>query len=408
MVDRSTTIAIVGANLAGGRAAQALRNAGYDGVIRLIGTEPHPPYERPVLSKEVLLRHCEPERSFLLSSAAWDEMEVDLRLGTTVTRIRTGDAALELSTGETLRADKVLLATGGRVRRLDVPGAHLGGVTYLRTIEDSLSIRERLLPGAAVVVIGGGFIGAEVASSARQAGCDVTLLESEAMPLARVLGSDVGAALTRVHRDEGVTVLTGTSVASIEGRSDVTHVVTTAGQRIDASLVVVGVGIVPAVELADDAGLAVDNGIVVDEFCQTSNPAIFAAGDVANHPNDILGGRVRVEQWQNAQNQGAAAARSMMGKREAFREVPWFWSDQYDVSIQMAGLPTECDTIVHRGEIDSRSFSAFFLRDGVLRGALGVNRPRDVKRTTAHIAAGSRVDVAQLRDEGSDLRTIAV
>lgn len=402
------TIAIVGANLAGGRAAQALRAHGYEGGIRLIGAESHPPYERPMLSKEVLLRQCEPERSFLMSEAGWEELGVDLHLGSPVTGLRAGDAELELASGERLSADKVLLATGGRVRTLEVPGAHLDGVAYLRTIEDSLRIREQLRPGAGVVVIGGGFIGAEVAASARAAGCEVTLLENGPTPLARILGSEIGAALARVHREEGVTVLTETSVASIEGGSKVTHVITTTGQRIDAALVVVGIGIIPAVELAEQAGLAVDNGVVVDEYCRTSNPAIFAAGDVTNHPNHILGERVRLEQWQNAQNQGAAAARAMIGKKDPFREVPWFWSDQYDISVQMAGLPGGCDDIVYRGDLDSRSFSAFFLRDGVLRATVGVNRPRDVKRTTPHIAAGARVDVAQLQDESTDLRSVAV
>lgn len=402
------TIAIVGANLAGGHAARTLRAEGFDGEIQLIGSEPHPPYERPVLSKEVLLRQCEPERAYLQSTDVWSQQDITLRLGTTVERIRPTERELELSGGGAIRADKVLLCTGGRVRRLDIPGSDLEGVEYLRTIEDSIAIRERLRPGAPVVVIGGGFIGAEVAACARESGCVVGLLEHGDVPLSRVLGREIGLALTRIHREEGVTVATKTSVARIEGNRSVTHVVTTEGDRIEATLVVIGVGIDPAVELAAQASLDVDNGIIVDEFCQTSNPGIYAAGDVANHPNGILGERVRLEQWQNANNQGAAAARSMLGRREKFCEVPWFWSDQFDVSVQMVGRPSAEDAIVYRGDPESRSFSAFFVRNGALRGAVGVNRPRDVKRTTAYIASGQTVDSAKLADETVDLRTIGL
>jgi 3-phenylpropionate/trans-cinnamate dioxygenase ferredoxin reductase subunit len=403
----SETIAIVGANLAGGRAAQALRAEGFDGDIELIGAEPYPPYERPPLSKEVLLEKYEPEQTYLQPEEAWAAANVHLHLSTTVTGINHSTKELETSSGQLIRADKVLLCTGGHVRRIQVPGADLKGVEYLRTIDDSLAVRDRLVAGSPVVVIGGGFIGAEVAACAKEAGCEVTMLEVEDVPLWRVLGRELGGILTQYHLDHGVRVAVKTTVDRIEGSNGaVTHVMTTDGERIDANLVVVGIGIIPAVELAESVGAEITNGIVVNEFCETTVPGVYAAGDVTNHPNSILGERVRLEHWQNAQNQAAAAAKSMLGKREEFREVPWFWSDQYDLNVQMSGHPHPSDDIVYRGATDSGSFAAFFLRDGVLRAALGVNRPRDVRATMKLIENRSQVDPAQLSDESVDLRKI--
>lgn len=402
----TTTIAIVGANLAGGRAAQSLRAEGFGGSIHLIGSERHPPYERPVLSKEVLLGQCEPTKSYLQSEASWAEQDVSLHLGMTVRRIRPADRELELSDGQTLRADKVLLCTGGRVRRLNLPGADLPGVTNLRTIDEANEIRAALTAGASVIVIGGGFIGAEVAASARKLGCQVTWLEAGEVPLQRVLGATVGQAIANLHQDQGVRVLPATTVTRIEGDTRVRQVVTTAGERIAADLVVVGIGIVPNTELAQSAGAAVKNGVLVDSHCETSIPGLYAAGDVANHINPIFGERVRLEQWQNAHNQAAVAAACMLGGTAVHREVPWFWSDQYDVGLQMSGCPTASDSVVVRGDASSHSFSAFFVRNGTLRGVVGVNRPRDVKRTMAVVAAQQPIDPRLLADESFDLRTL--
>jgi 3-phenylpropionate/trans-cinnamate dioxygenase ferredoxin reductase subunit len=401
------SIAIIGANLAGGRAAQALRSEGFDGHIILIGAEPYPPYERPPLSKQVLLREYQPERAYLMPQSGWDELNVSLRLSTTVTAIDPAAHEVQLSDGNRIRAGKILLCTGGHVRRLQVPGANLDGVHYLRTMDDAISVRDRLTPDLPVVVVGGGFIGAEVAASARMAGCDVAMLEVEDVPLWRVLGRELGGRLTRFHRDRGVRVATRTTVERIEGNRSVTHVVTTNNERLNAELVVVGVGIVPAVELAEAAHVEVSNGIVVNEFCETSAPNVWAAGDVANHPNSIIGQRVRLEHWQNAQNQAVAAAKSMLGRGVPFREVPWFWSDQYDLNIQMSGHPHPDDTLVYRGDADSTSFSAFFLRNGVLRAALGVNRPGDVRATMKYIETGPNLDPHVLADETTDLRNLS-
>ncbi|GCE44252.1 Ferredoxin reductase [Rhodococcus wratislaviensis] len=348
----------------------------------------------------------EPSQAFLQSADAWDADGVELRLSTTVTRIDPGGGELHLDSGATISVDKVLLCTGGHVRRLDVAGAHLEGVEYLRTLDDAVSIRSALEARGSVVVVGGGFIGAEVAACARQAGCDVTLLEIEDVPLWRVLGRELGSIVTEFHRSEGIRILANTGLASIGGRRSVQYVETTNGERIDADLVVIGVGVVPATELAEGAGIGVCDGILVDEYCRTSNPNVFAAGDVANHPNDILGHRVRLEHWQNAQNQAAAAACSMLGIERKFREVPWFWSDQYDVSIQMSGYPSPTDSVLYRGDPTSRSFSAFFLRDGILRSTFGVNRSRDVKRTMQFIESQVALDAEELSDESVDLRKI--
>ncbi|SFL29963.1 NAD(P)/FAD-dependent oxidoreductase [Geodermatophilus ruber] len=398
---------IVGANLAGGRAAQALRREGFSGRVVLVGAEPHPPYERPPLSKDLLLGKQAPEALRIADRQSWSDQEIDLRLGTTVTRLLPGEQSVETDSGELIRADKVLLCTGGRARRLAVEGHHLGGVHALRSLDDALTIREQLVPGAHVTVVGAGFIGAEVAASAQALGCRVTLLEVAGLPLQRVLGPALGQVLATAYRDQGVDLRLGTGVHSLVGDDRVRRVVTTDGSVIETDLVVVGIGIEPAVELAASAGARVDNGILVDEFCATSIDGIYAAGDVANHPNPILGERVRLENWQNAQNQGLAAAGSMLGHRRPFAEVPWFWSDQYAWNLQMAGQAGPEDDVVWRGDVDGLAFSAFFLRAGVLRAAFAVNRPRDVHGARRLIERGGVVDVDALRDPGADLRKLA-
>ena len=401
-----SSVAIVGANWAGGCAATALRAEGFDGEIQLIGTEAHPPYERPPLSKDVLLQARSPEDLYLQSWDAWAQQDITLRLNSTVVRLDAPNRELELADGGRVRADRVLLCTGGRVRRLPVVGEHLDAVEYLRTIDDATAVQKRLHPGSSVVVVGGGFIGMEMAAVANQAGCQVTVLEVEDVPLWRVLGREIGAIVTAVHTQRGVRVITGTGAARIEGDQSVRQVVTTGGERIDADLVVIGVGIEPAVELATGAGIEVSNGIVVNKFCETSVPDVLAAGDVASHPNAILGERVRLEHWQNAQNQAAAAANSILGRRIPFREVPWFWSDQYDLNIQMAGRPRADDQIVYRGDAAGHSFSAFFIRDGVLRGAIGINRPREVRASMKLIESGTIIDPHALSDQSTDLRKL--
>jgi len=403
------TYAIVGANLAGGRAALALRSEGFDGRLVLIGDEAYPPYERPPLSKEVLKGAKEPESTFLQSKEAYKEAAIDLRLATRVTKVAPRWKALELADGSAVTTDRILLCTGSRVRRLHVPGCELNGVYYLRGIDDAVAIRDRLGPGVPVTVVGAGFIGAEVAACASEAGCEVTMLEIADVPLGRVLGSELGALYAQIHRDRGVDLRTATGVRAIEGDGGrVRRVITTDGAIIESELVVIGVGVDPATDLATDAGIDVANGILVDEFCRTSIDNVFAAGDVASHPNPLLGRRLRLEHWQNAQNQGVAAARSMVGRGEPHAEVPWFWSDQYDINLQMAGHPDGSDSIVVRGDRDALSFCAFYVSENRLTGAIAVNRPRDVRAAMKLIETHSTVELAALGDDSVDLRKLVV
>jgi 3-phenylpropionate/trans-cinnamate dioxygenase ferredoxin reductase subunit len=401
------SIAIVGASLAGARAAQALRKRGFDGKISLIGNEKHAPYDRPPLSKDVLAGKVAFGDTFLASESEWAADEIDLVLDQAVIALRPTQAEVELADGRMIAADKVLLCTGGQPRTLNVAGEALDGVYCLRTIDDSRRISDRLLPGARVVVVGAGFIGAEVASCAQMLGCEVTLVEIAQVPLWRVLGENMGRFYGQVHRDHGVRLLTGIGVDDIIGDTAVRQVVLSDGSSIPADVVVVGVGIVASTELALTAGAEVNNGIVVNEFCETTVPGIYAAGDVANHPNAIIGERVRLEHWQNAQNQAAAAASSMLGERKAFCEVPWFWSDQYQMNLQVAGHPHASDQVVCRGSMSESGFSAFYLRNGVLRAVLGVNRAKEVRAGLDLIGASAVLSAEVIKDESTDLRKLA-
>jgi 3-phenylpropionate/trans-cinnamate dioxygenase ferredoxin reductase subunit len=401
------SFAIVGASLAGARAAQALRKKGFDGRIHLIGAELHSPYDRPPLSKGVLAGTLTVADIALQPDSYWAEQQIDLVLGQPVVSLHPHERQVELANGKRLGADKVLLCTGGRARALNVPGSELQGVHYLRSIDDSQAIKAYLSPGARLVVVGAGFIGAEVAASARSLGCDVTLLEIARVPLWRVLGEEMGHIYARIHRDHGVRLLTGVGIDEILGDATVRQVLLTDGSTIPADVVVIGVGIEPETDLAANVGAEIGNGIVVNEFCETTIAGVYAAGDVANHPNAIIGERVRLEHWQNAQNQAVAAASAMLGHRERFCEVPWFWSDQYDLNLQVAGHPRASDEIVWRGSSDDSAFSAFYLRDGVVRAVLGVNRPRDVRAGMDLISASAAVPADALRDESTDLRVLA-
>ena len=399
------TFVIVGAGLAGGRAAEALRSLGFEGRIVLVGSEPDRPYERPPLSKEVI-RGDAPAASVFLRDEQWyATQEIELRLGVAATELDPS-GTLTLTDGETLPFDACLLATGGRVRTLDVPGADLDGVHYLRTFRDALDIKNALDGKPRVVVIGAGFIGAEVAASARTMGCDVTIIEVLNVPLARVLGDDLGAVYAQIHRDHGVDVRLGEGVERFDGAARVEAVVGTSWTRYPADVVVVGVGIVPNVELAQDAGIDCDNGIVVDELSRTSAPKVFAAGDVARRPDAYSGGPIRVEHFQNAQNQGPAAAASMLGNGEPFQEVPWFWSDQYDVNLQMLGhISSDAERVV-RGSIDERSFIALYVEGELVNAAIAMNRGRDIAATRRLIERRVPVDPAKLRDEDVPLKDL--
>jgi len=398
-----TTFVIVGGGLAGSVAAGTLRAGGFDGRIVIVGDEVHLPYSRPPLSKAVLRGEHDVDVSTLRPASWYAERDIDVELGVRAESVDAGDRVVVLHDGRRIRYDKVLLATGGRARVLDVPGFGLDGVYTLRTRDDSLAIAARLRPGAQVVVVGAGFIGAEVAASARALGCEVTMLEIADVPLSRVLGAEVGERYAAMHREEGVDLRTGVGIARVEGDGKVRRVIATDGSIHEADVVVAGVGIAPDVAVATASGIEIGNGIVVSERCETSVPDVFAAGDVAVHPNPILGRMIRVEQWQNAQHQGAAAARNMLGHDEPFAEVPWFWSDQYDVNLQMAGLPNASDDVVFRGDNTSRSFTVFYLRDGLLAAVVALNRTKDVSQGRRLIQERAAIGAAVLADESVEL-----
>ncbi|HJV04334.1 MAG TPA: FAD-dependent oxidoreductase [Actinomycetota bacterium] len=395
------TLVIVGGGMTAASAAEALRGAEFDGRIVIVGREPHLPYERPPLSKEYLRGEGGPEVLWLRGEDWYAENDVEVRVATEVRSLDPAGPSVELPDGEVLDADAVLLAPGGTPRRM--PGPPSERVRYLRTVEDADRIRELMASGR-LVVVGAGFIGAEVAASARSRGVEVTLLERNGTPLARALGEEVGRLYGDIHRDHGVDLRTAALVDSIEETADGVVVRLGDGAVVEADAVLVGVGIAPNTDLAEAAGLDVDDGILVDERCRTSADAVFAAGDAANHLHPLFG-RLRVEHFDNAIKMGAAAARSMLGSDEAFDDPHWFWSDQYDVNLQYAGFARRWDEVVIRGSTEDRRFVAFYLDGGVLMAALGMNRGRDVRRAMKVI--GSRPDPSLLRDEDVDLRTLA-
>jgi 3-phenylpropionate/trans-cinnamate dioxygenase ferredoxin reductase subunit len=367
-----TTFVIAGASLAGAKAAETLREEGFDGHVVLVGDEPERPYERPPLSKDYLRGEAD-AKPYVHDERFYADNEIELRTQTTVERVDPGASQVSLSGGETLGYDRLLLATGARARRLFVPGADLDGVLYLRTTADSDAIRERIDAGGRLVTIGAGWIGAEVAASARQRGCDVTILELAKLPLERVLGPELGAIYRDIHTDHGVRFMGETSVEAIEGDRAVTGVRLADGRVIEADFVVVGVGVQPRFELPEAAGLEIDDGVATDARLRTSAESIYAAGDVAHAYHPLYERRIRVEHWANALNQGPAAARNMLGRDEPYDAVPYFFSDQYDVGMEYAGYATDWDEVVFRGDPATREFIAFWLKDDRVLAGMNVN-----------------------------------
>ena len=399
-------IVVIGAGQAGGWAARTLRDEGFEGGIVVIGEEPYPPYERPPLSKEVLLGKEPAESSYLWPEGSFDELGIELRTGVEATAIERARKTVALSGGGTVAYDKLLIATGGRVRRLPIEGEELEGVHYLRGIDDSAAIGADLGEGAQLVVIGGGWIGLEVAAAARMLGADVVVVEALGQLCGRALTPDLAAYLLDVHRGRGVDIRLGTTVEVLTGESRVSGARLSGGKTVPATAAVIGIGIVPNVELAEAAGLEVDNGIKVDALCRTSDPDIFAAGDVTNHPNGLLGRNVRLESWENAQNQGIAAAKAMLGGDTPYCEIPWFWSDQYDVNIQLVGLPTDFEETVTRGDRADGSFVEFYMKGGRIDGAAAINNPRDIRFAKRLMQAEKIVDPAALADPSVKLQAL--
>jgi 3-phenylpropionate/trans-cinnamate dioxygenase ferredoxin reductase component len=363
------TFLIIGASLAGAKAAETLRTEGFDEHVILIGAEEERPYERPPLSKDYLRGKVDRETVYVHPEGFYAEHDIELRLGRTAVSLNTAARELALDDGERLRYDRLLLTIGAEPRRLSIPGGELDDVLYLRSVADCDALRERLDRGGRVVVIGAGWIGAEVAASARQRGLEVAVIDPLTVPLERVLGAEVGAVYRDLHLDHGVRMLHGTGVEAFDGGTRVERVRTTDGRELDCDFVVVGVGVQPRTALAAQAGLAVDNGILVDEHLQTGTPGVFVAGDAANAHHPFYGERIRVEHWANALHQGPVAARAMLGEPDLYDRLPYFFSDQYDVGMEYAGFARTWDRVVFRGDPATREFIAFWLvEDRVVAG----------------------------------------
>ena len=408
-------IVIVGASLAGGTAAVTLREEGFDGDIVLIGAEPQPPYNRPPLSKGYLRGQDRFEDQLVKPASYYAEQRIALKLGVRATKIDAGQKLVELEGGEHLGYDRLLVATGGRNRTLSVPGANLANVFQLRTVEDCDRIRAAVARGRRAVVMGFGFIGSEVSASLRQLGVEVVAIEGSRVPLARIVGDEVGQVLADIHREKGVELVTEDSVAALEGSGRVERVRTKKNRVFECDFVVAGIGIVPNTELLAAAGARVDNGVLVDERCRTSLPDVFAAGDVTNHLHPIFG-RLRVEHWNNGYQQGRAAARSLLGGTQPYDYIHTFWSDQYEHVIEYVGFAASWDRVVFRGHLETRKFLGFYLKDGIVRAAVGLDRggdPEDPKGDSELKAAvdmvrrRASIDPGKLADETVDLRSSA-
>jgi 3-phenylpropionate/trans-cinnamate dioxygenase ferredoxin reductase component len=390
-------IVIVGAGQAAGVAAASLREQGYGDAITIVGEERFPPYQRPPLSKNFLAGQMSAEQVLLKPEKFYAERNIELKLGARVEAIEREAMRVHLHGGETISYSKLLLATGSRPRKLCVPGADLAGAHYLRTLADVEAIRADMAPGKRAVVIGAGYIGLEAAAVAAKAGLNVVVLEAAERILGRVSGPVVADFFAEAHRAQGVEIRCEMRIQALEGSARVASVVCSHGP-VPADLVIIGVGIEPNVELAAEAGLACDNGIVVDEFTRTADPNIHAAGDCTNHPNALLGARLRLESVQNAIDQARAAASNMCGKERAYGELPWFWSNQYDLRLQIASLSQGHDATLMRGSPAARAFSVMHLRDGKLIAVDTVNAPRDHLAFRKLIAACGDVDAQRLVD----------
>jgi 3-phenylpropionate/trans-cinnamate dioxygenase ferredoxin reductase component len=401
------THVIVGAALAGAKAAETLRTEGFDGRVVLLGAEPGLPYERPPLSKDYLRGESERESAYVHPEEYYAEHDIELRRSAHVTTLDLPAREVVLENGERIGFSKLLLATGAEPRRLSLPGTELDGVHYLRDLRDCDALRAALDRGGHAVVIGAGWIGAEVGASARQKGLDVTLVEMLSVPLERVLGRELGEIYAAIHRDHGVELLTEAGVEAIEGAGRAERVRLRGGRSIDCDLVVIGVGVVPRTALAAAAGLDIDDGILCDEHLRTSADGVFAAGDVANAWHPLLQRRLRVEHWHNALEQGPAAARSMLGSGEPYDRVPYFFSDQYEVGMEYAGHATEWDEVVFRGDVEAREFIAFWLRGGRLLAGMNVGVWDVTDDIQAIIRSGAQVDPARLRDPDVSLASLA-
>ncbi|MDZ7670489.1 MAG: FAD-dependent oxidoreductase [Gammaproteobacteria bacterium] len=394
---------IVGAGHAAGQAAASLRQEGFDGEIVIIGDEPHIPYQRPPLSKQYLAGEQGIERVYLRPAKFYEDKNVTVRTGERVDRIDTKAGTVTTDKGETIPYDKLLLATGGRPRRLTIPGHDLRGIHYLRGIDDVDGIRQEMAPKRKLVIVGGGYIGLEVAAVAVEAGLEVHVLEMEQRILQRVTTERMSAYYRQLHESRGVHIHTGAAVTAFTGSGHVEGVLC-GDQEFPADIVIIGIGIIPNTEVAQAAGIDCDNGILVDDHCRTSATDVFAAGDCTNHPNALLNRRLRLESVPNAMEQARVAAANMCGGDKTYASIPWFWSDQYELKLQMVGFSADGDNEVVRGEMADDKFAVFYLDGTTLVAADAVNSPKEFMICKQLI--GKAVDAARLADPDTDLKAL--
>jgi 3-phenylpropionate/trans-cinnamate dioxygenase ferredoxin reductase subunit len=397
-------IVIVGASLTGARAAEGARDAGFEGEILLIGDEPELPYERPPLSKDYLQGKRD-DLAWVHDESFYAENRIDLRTSTHVSGIDPAARVVLIEGADPEPYDRLLLSTGAEPRRIEIPGADLDGIHYLRSVADSAKLRDLFGEGIRVVVVGAGWIGSEVAASAREKGCEVTVVEPQEVPLEKVLGTEIGGVYRDVHLEHGVDFKGGTGVEAFLGDGKVEKVRTTAGE-VAADLVVVGIGVVPRTGLAEMVGLELNNGVPVDAGLRTEAERIYAAGDIANQFHPFYGDRIRVEHWANARRQGFAAGRSIAGAEVVYDDLPYFYSDQYDVGMEYVGYATDWDEVVVRGDKEAREFIAFWLKQGQIQAGMNVNI-WDVSETIGELIKSRRaIDPAALADPERDLASL--
>lgn len=403
----SETCVIIGASHAAAQLAPTLRQEGWQGRIIIVGDEPYIPYHRPPLSKTFLSGEKSLEDINIRPPIIYEKAEIQFMLNTRVESIDRANKKLSLDSGETLEYNKLALTTGSRVRKVDLPGIDLEGVYYLRDVNDVEKIKAHVEAGKKAVIVGGGYIGLETAAVLRQSGMEVSVLEMMERVLQRVTAPEVSAFYDRIHSEEGVNIYCGVGVSAIEGETKVSKVICSDGSEYAADLVVVGVGIVPNVELAEAAGLEVNNGIVVDEFARTSDADIVAAGDCTMHHNALYDRDIRLESVQNATDQARVAALTLCGKEKAYAALPWFWSDQYDLKLQIAGLSQGYDEVIVRGDREnSRSFAAFYLKDGVVISVDAVNKPPEFMLGKRLINGKVKVDKTKLADNSVSMKEL--
>ncbi len=396
-------VVIIGAGHAAGQAAASLRQAKYEGDITIIGDEAHIPYQRPPLSKAYLKGDQGADKVYLRAESFYTDRDIAMKLNTSATGIDTQSKTVALSTGETLDYDHLLISTGSRPRKLSIEGSDLPGIHYLRTMDDVDGLREGMQPDANLVIVGGGYIGLEVAAVGRELGLNVHVLEMEERILQRVTTPEMSAYYHQLHEGRGVNIHISTGVTGFAGDGKVKEVIC-GDQRFPADIVIVGIGIIPNTELAEAAGIHCDNGIVVDDHCRTSDPHVYAAGDCTNHPNPLLDRRLRLESVPNAMDQARVSTANMLGDDKTYAAIPWFWSDQYELKLQMVGFSADGDTQVLRGDMASNAFAVFYLKDGKVVAADAVNSPKEFMLCKQLV--GKNADPEVLADPEADLKAL--